>query len=310
MMRVVFMGTPGFAVPCLESIAQEHEVVGVYCQPDKPMGRGKKLQPQPIKKRAVELGLEVYQPTKIKTEDEVARLKSLAPDCVVVVAYGQILSKEILDIPRYGCINVHASLLPKYRGAAPINWAIVKGEAVTGVTTMYMDVGLDTGDMLLKSEIEITDQMTAGELHDALSDMGSTLIVETLDGLAAGTIEREVQNHDESCYAPLMNKKTSTIDWTLSAKEVHDTIRGFNPWPVANSLYEGKTVKLWASEVLDHHAEARAGEIIKVSKTGIEVSTGKNVLNITEIQFSNSKRMPVSAYILGHDVVVGTVLGE
>ena len=219
-MKVVFMGTPDFAVPCLDVLIKNFEVQGVFTQPDRPKGRGKKLAMSPIKERAIESGIPVYQPEKIKKSSDIQVLKDLSPDIIVVVAYGQLLSQEILDIPRFGCINVHASLLPKYRGAAPINWAIVNGEKETGVTTMYMARGLDTGDMIFKDSVEITDTMTAGQLHDILSEKGGDIILKTLKAIESGKCPREVQDDSLSCYASMIDKDMAVVDWTKTAFEI------------------------------------------------------------------------------------------
>lgn len=309
-MRIVFMGTPDFAVPCLEAICREHDVVAVYSQPDRPKGRGKKVQFPPVKEAAVKHEIPVYQPEKLKTDEAYEALKALEPDCIVVVAYGQILSKRFLDLPKYGCINVHASLLPAYRGAAPINWAIVNGEKLTGVTTMHMDVGLDTGDMIHKSEVAISPDMIAGELHDLLAEAGAELIVKTLDALESGDAPREKQDENKSSYASMMDKKMSRIDWEMSAQTVHNRIRGFNPWPVAYTDYKGTRMKIYRSKVVEKHRETEPGTIIEVSPEGMLVATGEGVLNILEIQVPGSKRMTVKDYILGHELDAGTKLGE
>ena len=236
-------------------------------------------------------------------------LKEMKPDFIIVVAFGQILTKEVLDIPKYGCINLHGSILPMYRGAAPINWAIMNGEKVSGNTTMLMDVGLDTGDMLLKDEVEIADDMTAGELYDILKDRGGKLLIDTIEGLINKTIVPEKQS-DETFYAKMLNKKMAEIDWTKSAKEIHNMIRGLNPWPVAHTLYNGNTMKIFESEVLNKESKAECGKIIDVSKKGIEVSTGEGVLLIKKVQFPNSKPLMVEQYINGHEVNKEFILGR
>lgn len=230
-MRILFMGTPDFAVPCLERIHQDgHEVVGVVSQPDQPKGRGHKMTPPPVKEYAVSCGIPVYQPTKLRNGAFLPVLEELKPELIVVVAYGRILPKEILDYPRYGCVNVHASLLPKYRGAAPIQWSVIRGEKETGVTTMYMAEGLDTGDMILKAATPIGETETYGELHDRLSVMGAELLAETIDRIQMGDAPREVQKEEDSCYAPMISKETGHIDWHCSAEEILNLIRGTNPW--------------------------------------------------------------------------------
>jgi methionyl-tRNA formyltransferase len=309
-MKIVFMGTPDFAVPCLEVCHQDHEVIGVFTQPDRPKGRGKKLAAPPVKEKALELGLTVHQPEKLKTPEMVALLKDLAPDCIVVVAYGQILSKEILDIPPKGCINVHGSLLPKYRGASPINWCIVQGEKETGITTMYMDVGLDTGDMIHKDTVAIPPNMTFGELYYELKPMGATVLKKSLDAIEAGEAPRTPQNDEESNYAPLLNKKIAMIDWGKSAQAIHNHIRGFNPIPVALTMYGDQRIKVFVSELIDEETRAKPGEIIRVDKAGIDVATGEGVIRLKEVQFPNGKRLQVSQLILGRQIDLGLVLGQ
>ena len=309
-MKIVFMGTPDFAVPCLEVCFEEHEVLAVFTQPDRPKGRGKKLAAPPVKEKALEYGLEIYQPEKLKTPEMVEVLKSLKPDCIVVVAYGQILSKEILDIPQYGCINVHGSLLPKYRGASPINWCIVQGEQETGITTMYMDVGLDTGDMIHKETVVIGQNMTFEDLYMALRPMGSQVLSKTLKAIELGDAPRTPQNDSESTYAPLLNKKNTMIDWSQSALEVHNHIRGLNPVPVALTTYEGNRIKVFVSELTSLESDQQPGTIVGVSKLGLDVATGSGVVRLTEVQFPNAKRLQVSQIILGRTIEAGTVLGE
>ena len=298
-MRVVFMGTPEFSVPSLLECINKYEVVGVFTQPDKPRGRGKKVTFSPIKEVALENGVNVYQPEKLKTEENYKILKELNPDVIVVVAYGQILSKDILSLPKYGCINVHASLLPQYRGASPIQWAIVKGEKKSGVTTMLMDEGLDTGDILLKSEIDITDDMTAGELHNILKVEGSKLLAKTLDNIE--NIKRIKQGFSES-YAPMLNKSMGQIDFSKSAYEILRLINGFNPWPVAFSHLDGKIIKVYKAEVTDIKSNGELGSIYEINKEGIFVNTSDFLIKFVEIQFPNKKRMKVSQYILGHKI--------
>ena len=244
-MKIVFMGTPEFAVPALEALIEKFDVEAVFTQPDKPKGRGKKLAMSQVKEVAVKHDIKVFQPEKLKKDREtIEELKNIAPDFIIVVAYGQIFSKEILEIPKYGCINLHASLLPKYRGAAPINWAIINGEKVSGNTTMFMDEGLDTGDMLLKSEAQITDSMTAGELHDKLMEQGGELLVNTIKGIMDGKIKRIKQEDDKSCYSPMLSKETGKIDWTKGGKKINNLIRGLNPWPLASTHYNGEVKKI------------------------------------------------------------------
>lgn len=309
-MKIVFMGTPDFAVPALKELINKYGVEAVFTQPDRPKGRGKKLAFSPVKEEALKHDIKVYQPEKLKDEKEmVEMLKEMKPDFIIVVAFGQILTKEVLDIPKYGCINLHGSILPMYRGAAPINWAIMNGERVSGNTTMLMDVGLDTGDMLLKDEVEITDNMTAGELYDILKERGGKLLVDTIEGLVNKTITPEKQS-DETFYAKMLNKEMAKIDWSKSAKDIHNMIRGLNPWPVAHTLYDGSTMKIFESEVINKNSKEENGKIISVSKKGIEVSTGEGILLIKKMQFPNSKPLTVEQYINGHEVNKEFILGR
>ncbi len=309
-MKIVFMGTPDIAVPCLQKIIDEkYEILGVVTQPDKPKGRGKKLGMSPVKELAIGNNIPVYQPIKARDKEFIDIMKSLNPDVIVVVAFGQILPKEILEIPRLGCINVHVSLLPKYRGAAPINWVIINGEEKTGVTTMYMDEGLDTGDMILKTEVNLGENITAGELHDKMMNIGAETLKETLKLIEEGTAPREVQNHEEFSYAPIMNKSLGNIDFSKSAREIHNLVRGVNPWPSAYTTYNGVTMKIWKTKVLNEKSTKGAGTIIDVSKEGIKVSTRDKVLLIEEIQMPNKKRMLVGEYIKGNTIETGLVLG-
>ncbi|EQE33150.1 methionyl-tRNA formyltransferase [Clostridioides difficile CD38] len=304
------MGTPDIAVPCLQKIIDEkYEILGVVTQPDKPKGRGKKLGMSPVKELAIENNIPVYQPVKARDKEFIDKIKSLNPDVIVVVAFGQILPKEILEIPKLGCINVHVSLLPKYRGAAPINWVIINGEEKTGVTTMYMDEGLDTGDMILKTEVNLDENITAGELHDKMMNIGAETLKETLRLIEEGNAPREVQNHEEFSYAPIMNKSLGNIDFSKSAREIHNLVRGVNPWPSAYTTYNDVIMKVWKTKVLDEKSTKDVGTIIDVSKDGIKVSTIDNVLLIEEIQMPNKKRMLVGEYIKGNTIETGLVLG-
>ncbi|EGT4907096.1 methionyl-tRNA formyltransferase [Clostridioides difficile] len=308
-MKIVFMGTPDIAVPCLQKIIDEkYEILGVVTQPDKPKGRGKKLGMSPVKELAIENNIPVYQPVKARDKEFIDKIKSLNPDVIVVVAFGQILPKEILEIPKLGCINVHVSLLPKYRGAAPINWVIINGEEKTGVTTMYMDEGLDTGDMILKTEVNLDENITAGELHDKMMNIGAETLKETLRLIEEGNAPREVQNHEEFSYAPIMNKSLGNIDFSKSAREIHNLVRGVNPWPSAYTTYNDVIMKVWKTKVLDEKSTKDVGTIIDVSKDGIKVSTIDNVLLIEEIQMPNKKRMLVGEYIKGNTIETGLVL--
>lgn len=309
-MKIVFMGTPDIAVGCLQTIIDEkHEILGVVTQPDKPVGRGKKLGMPPVKELALKYDLPVYQPVKARDEEFVNILKELNPDLIVVVAFGQILPKSILDIPKLGCINVHVSLLPKYRGAAPINWVIINGEKKTGVTTMYMDEGLDTGDMILTSEFDLDDEITAGELHDKMAVIGAQTLKETIDLIEKGEAPRIPQNHDEFTYAPIMNKSLGNINWNKPAKEIHNLVRGVNPWPSAYTTYNDATMKIWKTEVLNENSDKEPGTILSVDKEGIKVSTNDNVVLVKEIQMPGKKRVLVSEYIKGNSIDTNVLLG-
>ncbi len=309
-MRVIYMGTPEFAVPCLRTLIKEgHEIIAVFTQPDKPKGRGNRLAMPPVKELALLQGIPVYQPTSLKREEIARLIQDLAPDIIVVVAYGQILTKEILDIPPFGCVNVHASLLPKYRGAAPINWAIINGEKVTGVTTMYMDVGLDTGDMILKEETEIEENETAGTLHDRLSLLGAECLSKTMDLIERGEVERIPQEEGEATYAPIMKKDLGKIDWHQTAGDIRNLIRGTAPWPSAYTTYQGKVMKIWKSHVKEGIEGTRPGKIIGVEKEAIYVETTKDLLVIEELQFSGGKRMTVREYLVGNNIDKDVVLG-
>lgn len=304
-MKIVFMGTPDFAVPSLEALIEKYGVEAVFTQPDRPKGRGKKMAFSPVKEVAVKHDIKVFQPEKLKDDrDAVEYLKELSPDFIIVVAFGQILTKEVLDIPKYGCINLHASLLPMYRGAAPINWVVVNGEKKSGNTTMLMDVGLDTGDMLLKDEVEITENMTAGELHDILMAIGGNLLIETIEGLANGTI-KGIKQEGETCYAKMLSKDTGKISWDKSAREIHNLIRGLNPWPIAHTTYKNENMKIYQSEVLSEDSNKEPGTIISVNKTGMKVSCKEGVLLVKKVQFPNGKPLTIEQYINGKDIEVG-----
>lgn len=305
-MRVVFMGTPEFSVPVLEYLADEHEVVGVFTQPDRRGGRGKKWLPPPVKTSALERGIPVHQPERIKTAENEVLLRELAPDVIIVVAYGQIISQTILDIPAYGCINVHASLLPVLRGASPINMAIVRGHGKTGVTTMKMDAGLDTGDMLIWRSVPIGPEMTAGDLHDVLMHLGVEVLKETLENL--DTLEPVPQDDSRATYAPILTRTMALVDWSKDAGTIHDLVRGFNPWPVAYTRLKGERLKIYRTAVMDRADTGHApGTVLECSKNGLIVQTGSGLINLIEIQAPGSKRMLSSAYALGHDIPEMTV---
>ncbi len=311
-MKILFMGTPDFAVNTLKACIDAHDVVAVFTQPDKPKGRGNKLTPPPIKVVAENHQIPVLQPEKIRKGEWPDTIRAYAPDVIVVVAYGQLLSQEILDIPKYGCINVHASLLPKYRGAAPINWAIARGETVTGVTTMLMDAGLDTGDMLLKTEVAISKDMDAQQLHDALALAGSSLLIRTLEQIEAGTIKKEKQDDSASCYASMMRKETSVIDWRMTSVEIRNRVRAFNPWPIAHTKLIELPLKVFEVTVieLDEDSEwqrqvdstVKVGTIVHIDKIGIYVKTSDGFIRIDTLQWGSHKRMSTQAFLLGNDV--------
>jgi methionyl-tRNA formyltransferase len=300
-MNVIFMGTPGFAVPTLEKLHESrHNLVLVVTQPDKPSGRGKKLKKSEVKETAEKLGLKIFQPDKIKKQENIDLLKSYNPDVIVVVAYGQILNKEILTLPKYGCINVHASLLPKLRGAAPLNWAIINGETKTGITTMQMDVGLDTGDMLLKSEVEIDENINVGELHDILMHKGAELLIETLDKLEKNELTPQKQDDSLSSYAPILNNENRKINWNLPAKSIHNLIRGLSPWPAAYFTMDEKTVKVYSSSYINNDSDYEPGYVIKANNEGIFVKAKDGIVILKEIQMPGKKKMPVEAYLRGN----------
>jgi len=301
-MRIVFMGTPDFAVPTLESLIKGgHEVIAAVTQPDKPKGRGKAVLMTPVKEKALEYNIPVYQPVKARDPEFIALLQEMNPDVIVVVAFGQILPKAILDIPKYGCVNVHASLLPKYRGAAPIQWAVIDGEEVSGVTTMQMDEGLDTGDMLEKVEYVLDPKETGGSLFDKLSTMGGELILSTLEKLENGTITRTPQGDAVTSYAKMLQKSMGKIDWSMEAAKIERLIRGLNPWPSAYTSLKGKTVKIWAAEVEEGQPTGNPGRVT-VTKDQLLVECGEGFLSITELQLEGKKRMDTAAFLRGFTV--------
>ena len=309
MMKAVFMGTPDFAVPTLQKmIDMEIEVTAVVTQPDKAKGRGKKVIYSPVKECALAHDLPVYQPVRIRKEPEfIQTLRDMQPDVIVVVAFGQILPKEILDIPRLGCVNVHASLLPKFRGAAPIQWSIIDGEEVTGVTTMLMDVGLDTGDMLLKAEIPMNPKETGGSLHDKLAAVGGELLEKTLIGLEAGTIVPEKQDDSQAGeYARMLDKELGHIDFNQPAVVIERLIRGLNPWPSAYTYIDGKTLKIWEAEVLDRNYGCEYGEVAEVTRNCLIIQTGIGALSVKSVQLQGKKRMDIAAFLNGYTIEKGT----
>lgn len=307
-MRLVFMGTPDFAVPALEAlIAAGHTVCGVFCQPDKPKGRGHKLTFPPVKEAALAHQIPVYQPTSVKNGEALEILRELQPDCIVVVAYGKLLPEEILQLPPRGCVNIHASLLPHYRGAAPIQWAVLNGDPVTGVTTMLMDVGMDTGDILLTREFPIPEDMTSGELFDALAPLGGRLIVDTLTGLEQGTICPVPQDHSRATHAPMLDRSLSQLDFTATAKELHNRIRGLNPWPSAKITVGDITMKVHASQVMGHY-NGQPGEVMEQKELVICCGDGIG-LRLTQVQPDGSRRMSDCDLLRGHPIEKGTVIG-
>ena len=302
-MNIVFMGTPEFAVGCLETVYKKHNVVGVFTQPDKPKGRKYVLTPPPVKVRAEELGLKVYQPTTLRNGVALDILKQLNPDLIVVVAYGKILPKEILELPKYKCINVHASLLPRHRGASPIQWCIVCGDKVTGVTTMLMDEGMDTGDILLSSEIAIGKDEISDTLHDKLALMGAELLDKTIDGILNGSVNPIKQNENEATYAPIIKKEMAQIDFSLSAEKIVDAIRGYNSWPCAYFTLLGKRIKVYKAESLSTSGEAG---VVLDSKNRLIIGCGEGSVSLIEVQPEGSKRMNISDMLRGRPVEVGT----
>ena len=306
------MGTPDLAAESLRSlITAGHEIVAVVTQPDKPKGRGKAMAYSAVKELAIQENLPVLQPVKIKQDEEFfEELKKINPDCIVVAAFGQMLPKAILDLPKFGCINVHASLLPKYRGAAPIQWVVINGEKEAGVTIMHMDVGCDTGDMIIKDQLTLDPKETAGSLHDKLAVLGGKLIVKALKMIEEGTAPREQQDASQFTYFGMLKKEDGKIDFSKSAVVIERLIRGLNPWPSAYTSMEGKGLKLWQADVMEGPTKGECGEILEVTKDSIVVQTGEGYLAITELQLEGKKRMPVDAFIRGYEVKVGTKLGE
>lgn len=308
-MRIVFMGTPEIAVPSLERLISDgHDVCAVVTQPDRPKGRGKKLAFSPVKEAAMRHELEILQPEKASQPDFLDRLRELNPDLIVVIAFGQILRKEVLDLPKYGCVNVHVSLLPKYRGAAPINWAIINGEEKTGVTTMFMDEGLDTGDIIKTREFRLDDEINAGQLHDIMMEEGADVLSQTVKAIEDGTAERIRQNDDESTYAPMMDRNLGHIDFKKSAVSIHNLVRGTVPWPGAWCESPYGKIKIWKTRIGQGQTDRESGTIVSVGKQGIEVACGMGMLLIEEIQMPNKKRMHVSEYIKGNTIEIGKVL--
>ncbi len=310
-MKILFMGTPDFAAVTLKIMIDAGlDIVGVVSQPDRPKGRGHKLVPTEVKAIAIEADLPVFQPEKLKNNELRGILDELAPDLIVVVAYGNLLPDYIINYPKHGCVNVHASLLPKYRGAAPIQWAIINGEKTTGVTTMKMDSGLDTGDILLSEETEIGEYETSGELFDRLAEMGGNLLLKTVQGIEDGSITSMPQKHDEHTYAPMISKETGMIDWSKSAVEISKLICGMNPWPLASTIYNGGVLKIVSAKVCNDNSEAAPGTIISLDKgKGLKIACGKGTLYAVTVQFPNSKKMSAEDYARGHEIEIGVAVG-
>lgn len=308
-MKIIFMGTPEFAAPAIDSLIDAgHEIAAVFSQPDKPKGRGYTLTPPPVKVKAMEHDIPVYQPNTMRDGEALKIFEELQPDVAIVIAYGKILPKEILEAPKYGCINVHASLLPKYRGAAPIQMSVIDGESKTGVTAMQMDIGLDTGDMLMSCETPIDPDETSGELHDRLSVMGARLIVDTLAALEKGELKPQKQDDSLSCYAHMLTKEMCAVDWSRTAQEIHNQIRGLSPWPVATAVLEGKKLKLHRSALSEiKNSSAKCGEIIALNPLTVKCG-GDSAIELLEIQAEGKKRMKSADYMRGHSIPLGTIL--
>lgn len=309
-LRTVFMGTPDFAVPCLDMLVEEgYPIAAVVTQPDRPKGRGQKLAYSPVKETALSYNLPVLQPASIKNDNTFEQIAALKPDIIIVVAFGQLLPKKLLDLPPYGCINVHASILPHYRGSAPIHWAIINGETATGITTMYMDVGMDTGDMILKAEIPILPSDTTGSLHDKLKDVGASVLSDTLRQMADGNAPRVSQNSAEATYARMLCRDTERINWHQPATAIHNLVRGLTPWPVAYCKYQNKSLKIWKTRIYDESAVcSEPGRIIQMTKDGFVVETGKGTVEIQEVQPESKRRMKASDCVCGYCLTVGNML--
>lgn len=322
-MKIIFMGTPDFAVPCLDALINNgYEVVGIVTQPDKPFGRKQsRLKPSPVKEAAVKYGIKnILQPSKVRTIEFFEAIKEMEPDLIVTAAYGRILTKAVLDVPRLGCINVHASLLPKYRGASPIQCALLNGDKVTGITTMYMDEGMDTGDILLQKELNITDNMNCQELCEGLKVLGAKALIETLQALENGTLQRIPQDHSKAVNVQIMKKEMGLIDWNKSSEEIHNLVRGTNPWPGAYSFYKGERLKVWKTALIEecsfdspnsyHTASSEKsppGKVLKILKDTMVVATGNGCLKVSELQFENCRRMGICE--CGHNMDEGEILG-
>lgn len=309
-MRIVFMGTPDFSVPTLEAlVASEHEVVGVVTQPDKPKGRGKEIHMSPVKECALKYNIPVYQPVRAREESFVDEMRALHPDVMVVIAFGQILPKTLLELPKYGCVNIHASLLPKYRGAAPIQWAVINGDEETGITTMMMDVEMDTGDMLEKTVVKLDPNETGGSLFDRLSLLGGDLILSTLEKLEKGELTPIAQDHEKATYVKKISKSMGDIDWTKDAASIERLVRGLNPWPSAFTRWNGKMLKIWEAKVLPNgENQAPCGSVLSADEQGIKIQTGEGVLCVTSLQLEGKKRMDTAAFLRGYQVEAGCMM--
>jgi methionyl-tRNA formyltransferase len=306
-LRIIFMGTPEFACPTLQKLIDRDErIVAVVTQPDRPKGRGQRLTPTPVKELAARHAIPVYQPHRVRDPEFIELLRKLTPDVIVVVAFGQILPKSLLDIPPQGCINVHASLLPRYRGAAPLNWCIINGENETGVTTMLMDVGLDTGPMLLKQSTPIDENEDIVSLHDRMSAMGANLLSDTLDGLSAGTIVPREQDGSRSCYAPMLKKADGLIDWSRDARSIHNLVRGLAVWPVAQTFLDGQALKVYRSRTAGGNGPP--GTVLRADKNGLEVACLTGSLIIEEMQLAGKKRLDAASFLAGYPIPAGTLL--
>lgn len=310
-MRIVFMGTPDFAVPSLKALVEAgHEIRGVFTQPDKPKNRGMKLQTTPVKEYALSVGLPVFQPAKLRDGEALGILKGLEPELIAVAAYGKILPVDILELPRLGCVNVHSSLLPRYRGAAPINWAILNGEDETGVTIMVMAEGMDTGDILAQRATPIRIDENAAQLFDRLAQMGAELLVETVAGIEAGTVKAVPQDESGASHAPMLSRELSPMDWNRTARQLHDQVRGLYPWPAATAVVDGVRCKILRTVLAEDAGGQAPGTVIQADKKGLRVACGSGTLEILELQPDGKKAMAASAFLMGHPIRTGTVLTD
>ncbi len=311
-MRIVFMGTPDFAAASLQAlIASKHQIAAVVTQPDRPKGRGKQVQAPPVKLLALQHNISVLQPATIKTEDFLQTLRELQPECIVVVAYGKILPRSILQLPPKGCINVHASLLPYYRGSAPIHWSVMNGEWETGVTTMFMNEGMDTGDMILKESLIIAPQDNVGLVHDRLAKLGAELLIETLDLLEQAKVLRTPQDHRLATYAPMLKKEHELIHWDRPAGDIHNHVRGMDPWPGTYTLWQNKVLKIWRTELPQaREINSLPGTVLEEASSGILIQTGQGQILVQELQLQGSKRMEVKEFLRGKSLTPGTILGS